>query len=692
MARGKIIIHITCIHFGLLFNILQGQELNPVQQKYLEEIIERIADNNDNSPDLTTLFDDLNAFLRQPLNLNSASKEEFNRLHLLNDFQIAMIMDYRKVSGLILSVHELLYIPGFRDEDVELLQSFVVAGNKVMTNSEPKLSLKSTNHMFVLRYQRVLEKQTGYKPVADSVLRDNPYKTRYLGSPDKLYFRYRVSNANTISAGFIAEKDAGEEFFKGSNRHGFDFYSAYLSYKNDETFIKKLVIGDYHVQAGQGLLLWSSYAMGKSSYIDQLPRRSNSIIPNNSVDENRFLRGAAIELGKGRFTFNLFSSYKSFDATLADTSTGTNSFESFRETGLHSTPSEIKNEKSVVQTTIGSGINFKGNRFSLGLNGYYTLFSKKLLKSDQLYKAYSFSGMELAGSSISYLYLGKKFQLFGESAIANDSYSVMNGLLVFLNHNFLLGTIHRYYQPSYYSFYSNAFSEGTSVSNEKGFFLGGEIRFSSFTLKTYCDIFSFPWLKYHIDAPSDGNDFFIELTKQYSKTAMYFRYRRREKPTNYNSKIPEILIGTSYKNQLRFNFQYWLAANLRVQNRIEMMQVYNPAGDKNRGFLILQDFSLKAKRVPIDLAFRVGYFNTTDYDARIYAYEHDVRFAYTNQLYYGKGWRFVTMAKWHPNPFVTLWLRISQSYFPGSDSVGSNLTEIKKNHRTEIKLQTIIKF
>jgi rRNA maturation protein Nop10 len=691
MLQSKLAIYISCMIFVLRFSTGFCQELNSTQQKYLEEIVERIAESNENSPDLTTLFDDLNSILKQPLNLNSASKEEFYRLHLLNDFQIASLIDYRNYNGPFLSVYELLYIPGFRKEDVELLHSFVVIGDPIAKNSESKLKLKDIDHMIILRYQRVLEKQSGYLPVSDSVLQKNPDKTRMLGSPDKLYARYRISAGDHLAAGLLAEKDAGEEFFSGSNRQGFDFYSAYISYENDKKFLRKLIIGDYHVQKGQGLLLWSSYAMGKSSYIDQLPRRPASIKPNHSVDENRFLRGAAIELDIGKISIDFFTSYKSIDATLADSVNGIDTFESFRETGTHATPSEIRNEKSVNQTTIGSGIKYTRNRLLIGINGYYTSFNKTLLESDKLYKSNSFSGSVLAGASINYFYLGKRYQIFGESAIANRSLSLLNGILLFLNQNILIGAIHRFYQPSYYSYYSNAFSEGSAVHNEKGFFLGGEIRFSSYILKTYGDIFSFPWLKYTIDAPTEGNDFFIELSKRFTKADLYCRYRRREKPENFNSANPDILVGTSRKNQFRLNVQYWPFENFRMQNRIEMIRVLDAEGNKNSGFLLIQDISLKGKKYPVDLAFRAGYFNTEDYDVRLYAYESDIRFAYTNQMYYGKGWRFMAMVKWQAFPAVTLWLRLAQSYYPGKDSVGNGLTEIDKNRRTEIKIQTILR-
>ena len=58
---------------------------------------------------------------------------------------------------------------------------------------------------------------------------------------------------------FTGEKDAGEEFFQGSQKNGFDFYSAHLFVQGFGT-IKQLAIGDFQAQFGQGLTFWSGLA------------------------------------------------------------------------------------------------------------------------------------------------------------------------------------------------------------------------------------------------------------------------------------------------------------------------------------------------------------------------------------------------------------------------------------------------
>ncbi|MBK8413789.1 MAG: hypothetical protein IPL22_04265 [Bacteroidetes bacterium] len=66
-----------------------------------------------------------------------------------------------------------------------------------------------------------------------------------------------------ISWGFTADKDAGEQFFKGNQkRRGFDFYTAHFAIRNVGPFAL-IAIGDYQVGYGQGLTLSSGLSGGK---------------------------------------------------------------------------------------------------------------------------------------------------------------------------------------------------------------------------------------------------------------------------------------------------------------------------------------------------------------------------------------------------------------------------------------------
>jgi hypothetical protein len=679
----------------LLINIYKtnAQELGIVQQQYIEDIIESLSENTEEEADFSNLFNDLTELLEHPINLNTANEDDLNKLVFLNSFQMASIIDYRSKVGIIRSVYELGYLPGFREKDIQMLERFVVCDEPAQSPIFKKSSFKYSKNRLLVRYQRVPEKQYGYKEVADSILADNPDKTRYLGSPDKLFIRYGFSAGDHINAGIVMEKDAGEEFFKGSNRQGFDFYSAHLFYKNERKLLQSLALGDYHIQLGQGLLMWSSYSGFKTSYVSQLAKRPAVIKRSFSAEENKFLRGVAVTMGKADYSVSLFASHNKIDAAIVTDTNGTSTFTGLTTTGYHNTPLEISKEKQLSIDIFGITARYDANRLKVGINVVYTEYSYRPQKSDKLYKSFAFTDRQIMGLSTDYRYLGWKSNFFGEAAYSNNALAILNGIEFYLKPKLNLGVIHRYYKPAYYSHFSGAFGENSDVANENGLFLVTEARLEKISIKAYGDVFSFPWLKYQVNAPSEGSEVCAEISYTLGNTMLSFRYKRQEKPKNYSDGENQLAAICPYTHeQFRLNATYPFGDYLKMQSRTEFALAGYSDSTKKIGFCLIQDLSTDNLKLPLDITFRVAYFNIYDYNARIYSYEKDVLYAYSSQVFYGKGWRIACLAKWQSAAWVTFYLKYSLSLYPGEETNGSGLNEIDSNHKSEIKAEAIFRF
>ena len=71
-----------------------------------------------------------------------------------------------------------------------------------------------------------------------------------------------------------------------------DFWSAHLMLENQGKF-RKLIVGDYQLQLGQGLLFGAGFGVGKGAEtVNALQRVTLGIRPYTSVLEGGFLRGA----------------------------------------------------------------------------------------------------------------------------------------------------------------------------------------------------------------------------------------------------------------------------------------------------------------------------------------------------------------------------------------------------------------
>ena len=92
---------------------------------------------------------------------------------------------------------------------------------------------------------------------------------------------------------------------------------------------------------------------------------------------------------------------------------------------------------------------------------------------------------------------------------------------------------------------------------------------------------------------------------------------------------------------------------------------------------------------PFSANLRLQYFETDDYDSRLYAYENDVLFSYSIPVFYNQGYRYYLNINYDITRKFSAWVRIAQTVNSGQSSIGSGLDEIKGNRKTELKLQML---
>jgi hypothetical protein len=88
-----------------------------------------------------------------------------------------------------------------------------------------------------------------------------------------------------------------------------------------------------------------------------------------------------------------------------------------------------------------------------------------------------------------------------------------------------------------------------------------------------------------------------------------------------------------------------------------------------------------------DLTARYAVFDAPSYNARIYAYENDVLGFFNIPAYAGVGSRYYLMLNYKPSKRLEFWARYAISKFQWDETLGSGLSEIQGDHRSEIKFQ-----
>lgn len=675
-----------------------GMHAQISKDEIIQQRVEFISEQLESeSLDLTNVVEQLEYYYEHPLNLNSATQEDLEELLLLSEIQINDLLLHRKVYGKLISIYELQSLEYWDLETIRLVLPFVKVDDKLdQLHVGLKEAFQQGKFEAYFRYQTILEDKAGYEDVPDSVL--NSSNSYYRGNPDRYYTRLRFSYRTNLSIGVTAEKDPGEEFFKGSQaKTGFDFYSAHAFYKGGK-YLRAVALGDYQVQIGQGLNLWSGYAFGKTADVTNVKRTARSLKPYTSVDETRFLRGAAVELGAGKFAWTNFASIKGVDATLiADSLVEEQEFvSSINLTGLHRTNSELARKNALTEMIYGSNLRYHKRNLSLGAAAVYQGYNVNYNRDTLPYNQFDFRGKSTMGISADYSWVLKNFNFFGE--VSHTTYSgkfaQLHGVLFSLDSRASMAVIYRNYNRAYQTFYNNGFSEGSRTQNEKGVYAGLKIKFTqAFTVNTYADFFEFPWLKYQVDAPSRGNEFMIQPSYRPNRSLeVYARYRQQVRQKNSRDSDGTVTgIEDVTQRNYRINFNYKISEDFRLKSRIEYVTIHRASNTPEDGIILTQDIQYQPKSSPIDISLRYALFDTDSYDSRIYTYENNALYVFSVPSYYYQGSRAYVLVRYTFLRRFDLWARYGVNIYANRDSLGSGAEEISTNTRTDITVQLRVK-
>lgn len=658
----------------------------------IEDIIEQTGEESEFEYD--TQFEQLALYLKEPLNFNQATENDLSNFGLLSVLQIQALLDYRETIGAFITIYEIQAIPNFDLITIQKILPYITI-NKGLDdyNISIKEQLTKGKHHLFTRFRQILEPKAGYQS-------DDTESASYLGNPQQYYLRYRYRFNNKLSYGITMEKDAGEEFFQGSNRLGFDYYSAHFYTKNINSTLKAVALGDFEARFGQGLVIWSGFGFGKGAYVTNIKRTGSSIKAYSSVNETNFLRGAGAVLALNEnIELTLFSSIRQRDANIlaidtTDTEPTILEVSALQITGLHRTVGEIEDKNAIQQWTSGLQLKYSNRAGHFAINTVYHQLNAPLQVSDQLYNQYRFRGDYLLNGSIDYSYGFRNFHFFGETAWSdNNALATTNGVLIGLDRSVDLALLYRNFERDFHTLSGNTFSETSSISNEEGMYLGLSIHPNRrWNLSIYYDAWQHPWLRFGIDAPSVGQEYLIQLEhRPTKKTQVSARFRQEVKEVNaVGNQTPSDFLVAQTRTQGRLHFSTQLTDRITLRSRIEISQFKRGDNPIKNGFLVYQDFLYKKGNW--QFSTRYALFDTDDFDTRIYAYESDLRFAFSIPAYYYKGNRFYLNIKYRLPKNITLEVRFAQTRLINQNTLGSGLETIEGNTRTEVKCQLQWKF
>lgn len=619
--------------------------------------------------------EDLEEMALHPVNLNTATREELERMPFLTASQVEDILFYIYRYGQLKSLSELTLISSIDWYQRQLMSCFFYVADDGSKPAFP--SLKNIAQYGKHEVMGML-KVPFYERKGDASGTDG-----YLGYPYKHGLRYQFRYGNSVKLGFVASQDAGEPFFGGRNTMGYDFYSFYLQVKNLGRW-KNITLGRYRLNVGLGLILNNDFGFGKLSALTSLGRSSSCIIRGHSSRSSaNYLQGAAATytLLKG-LELTGFLSYRQIDATLSADGGG---IKTILKTGLHRTVNEIAKQKIASNTLVGGNISYKRQGWHIGGTAFYTSFSLPLTPNkSQLYKRFAPEGNAFWNASISYGYISHRLTLSGETATGDcGSIATLNAASYLCSDHFTLMALHRFYSARYYSLFSNSFSEGSDVQDENGVYLGFTwIPAHHWSITAYSDFAYFAWPKYQTRESTQSWDNLVNILFQPSRVLTVggrFRYKDKAGTTTGRLRLYATISQKRWSAKTSLGYTMSQTENLMT----------NEGDEPSKGYMVSEHigWEWKWKQLKGTLRGCLGYFHTSDFASRIYAYEPGLLYQMSFGSYYGEGIRYALVARSEIGSHLLLIAKLGTTDYFDRSHISSGLQEIPRSSQSDLEIQ-----
>lgn len=408
---------------------------------------------------------------QNPIDLNQAQAQDLKRLPYLSEFQILQFLLFRHRQGGTLShLYLLKNIPSWNSELVINLLPFITLTHP----SKPSLLATHAKGQWHL-YQALVPKPS----------------TRFVG--DRLTFRTGIESRNShgLHMGVLYKKSAGEAWFIHRQPHKPQFLSGFVQQQFSNRWLQHIILGDYKVRMGAGLICnQSAWGIESDAIGGSLLR--HSVTPHHSSNEWHFFRGLALG---GRLSsaalFSFFISSRPIDAARLGYT-----ISRIHTTGLLRIPEEEALWHSSRMHSLGGRLSFQYGSWQIGVNTIVHSWGRNRLSYLPGYKQWQpnrpmrFS----ANTSVDHAYYSSsgRWQWTGETAwTPQGGWGTMHELVWRTIERGSYSVLVRYLSPHYQSLYGMASTHFSRPGNERGLRLRAAYPLTDcVSIQGMCDLFS----------------------------------------------------------------------------------------------------------------------------------------------------------------------------------------------------------
>ena len=646
----------------LLFSlpVLNGQ-ITSKEDTSIEDLLENVAEVSE--------AEEMVAYSTsyEKVRLNDCTVEELLKATDLRASLCLEIINHILVFGRISDWEEMGMIEGMEEITVSKLK--LTCTIEEVPSVVKALQGIQAQTVIQLQWKRIFPKSHGYL-------------NAFNGDPNRLILKCKGELNRIISYGFIFEKDAGEKLLQKNTPFPLpDFSSFHIRLKKPLSMIDEVIIGDFSILLGQGLIHHQGFGATKSLYSRNLLRYNGFTKPYSSLLESGLQRGLAVrsEISK-KLTFSFLLSSIMRDAKLyfnsKDSVFSAVYFQSISKTGLHRTDSETLNKGTIRESLIGTKTSFRFRRGILSFQNLWYFYSKKQkmenIRVDLLFKPFS---NRYQINSIAWNFSLRNTLLFGEAAISGTgSTSILTGLMSSFGKYSSVTTVLRYFSKAFYSPGASSFGEINSVSNEIGAFIKVDFRlFDNVTFSSFADIWKHPWLRYGLNSPSYGRENHVKLVWEKRKHASAYILYKNKVQSHHRA---DIGFDRRTSTAIRIHFIQKISTDLEFRMRLEWKYI-KTGDDKSKGNLYYGELVYQPLGSTFSIKVRSCLFDTEDHTSRIYAYEFNLIGSYSVPSYSGEGIRYILYARFQPISNMKIEFRYALVRYFNVDRLKFGLDEIE---------------
>ncbi len=642
---------------------LCGQNQFGIDLDVLFEDLLSSSDLNDQG-DLELVKEDLYQFLGNPIDLNKCEAE---------DLLVIPFFDHALAHSVCSTVKS-----KSASNHAELEHLF----NDELEYSYFKLFSSFNNRLGFLPEKFEVTSQLG----TDLQERKGYRLNKFAGSP--LYSKIRINASTQIGTRYsiLSENDAGEAFNLSSNRLGFDYLSASISHPLGQR--THLIAGDFRIRMGSGI------SMGGSNFSNlvkpiRIGRSIFSAKQFTSSDENKAMRGLLLTQQFGPMQILGAVSRRRIDATLKLDPFGAVVITSFGKSGYHRTEGELARKSTVLWTNglIGASLKWwRSNRFIAfgflhlkgGWSAKFASSQREDLKAIPEFTEYLINSVSS---------MGQWRWLSFQADIARSKTGLLASNVGVKMSTKLTKTSLQYrdYDPGFFSpFAASHDRHGLDSNNEKGYRASLSLRLP-FRLKaeggldhyqTYAPIYS-------SKAAVIGSRRALSLTKEF-KNGIGFRVRSQGREL---SEIGELYINSYSSSDLQLK--------LKAGEHLHFKTLFSISKHRKKDEPDAEGENSKGRALSLDLDWRSGstrlqfggkYFNTDDYNARIYHYETSVTDHFYIPALSGRGSRYSFLLSKNLSEKVGLQFKWAMWLYKDRNTISSGNQEVSGNKLSQIRL------